>query len=117
MRRAAIPANPHDVLHLLSGDTYFIRFNGGTDAGKKGCVRIRLLDVSHEQAPLAEFEWVELSPVGDGTPGVELCYTHEMADAMDVRLQFDVGSSAQAAGPRRPIALCSTSLHPSSLSL
>ena len=100
------------LLHLLSGDTYLIRFIAGTDAGKKGCVRIRLLDVSHEQAPLAEFEWVELS---ETARRVELCYTHEMADAMDVRLQFDVGSSAQAAGPRRPIALCSTPLHPSSL--
>ena len=102
------------LLHLLSGDTYFIRFIAGTDAGKKGCVRIRLLDVSHEQAPLAEFEWVELS---ETARRVELCYTHEMADAMDVRLQFDVGSSAQAAGPRRPIALCSTPLHPSIPSL
>ena len=100
------------LLHLLSGEAYFIRFIAGTDAGKKGCVRIRLLDVSHEQAPLAEFEWVELS---ETARRVELCYKHEMADAMDVRLQFDVGSSAQAAGPRRPIALCSTSLHRSYL--
>ena len=60
----------------------------------RGQLRVRLRDAASE-ALIHEFDWLSIEPV---ERAYELRYNHTEPSAMDVRLEFDLGSTRQASG-------------------
>jgi len=79
------------LLHLIQGHTYKIGFVAGTDAGQQGRIQTRLRDAS-DGSLIEEFKAIDVSA---GPTTNTISYKHKTADAMDVRLEFDVGSRKQ----------------------
>ena len=63
----------------------------------RGQLRVRLRDAASE-ALIHEFDWLSIEPV---ERAYELRYNHTESSAMDVRLEFDLGSTRQASGSTR----------------
>merc|ERR1739845_265840 len=80
------------LLHLIQGKSYKIKFMFGTDAGQQGRLQVSLRQAS-DGSLIEEFKAIDVS-VGPTTHVIS--YKHQAANAMDVRLEFDVGSKKQA---------------------
>jgi len=79
------------LLHLIQGRSYKIQFVAGTDEGQQGRIQVRLKDAS-DGSLIKEFKEIDVS---SGPTANAISYKHEAANAMDVRLEFDVGSMKQ----------------------
>merc|ERR1712039_93969 len=79
------------LLHLIEGRSYKIKFMVGTDAGQQGRIQTRLRDAS-DGSLIEEFKAIDVSA---GPTANTISYKHKAANAMDVRLEFDVGSREQ----------------------
>merc|ERR1712110_912899 len=79
------------LLHLIQGRSYKIKFMVGTDAGQQGRIQVSLRQAS-DGSLVEEFKAIDVS-VGPTTHVIS--YKHQAANAMDVRLQFDVSSMKQ----------------------
>merc|ERR1712110_356077 len=87
-----IPESPgKTLLHLIQGNTYKIRFMVGTDADQHGRIQVRLRDAS-DGSLIEEFKAIDVS---HGPTTNVISYKHGATNAMDVRLEFDVGSMKQ----------------------
>merc|ERR1712110_134939 len=79
------------LLHLIQGKSYKIKFVVGTDAGQQGRLQVSLRAAS-DGSLIEEFKAIDVS-VGPTTSVIS--YKHQAANAVDVRLQFDVISMKQ----------------------
>jgi len=83
------------LLHLVQGTAYKISFMAGTEAGQQGRIQVRLKDAS-DGTLIQEFKAIDVSP-GPSTYEVKMEFDGGLrsANAMDVRLEFDVGFMKQ----------------------
>merc|ERR1712151_25020 len=79
------------LLHLIQGRSYKIKFMVGTDAGQQGLIPVSLRQAS-DGSLIEEFKAIDVSA---GPTTSVISYKHQAANAMDVRLQFDVSSMKQ----------------------
>ena len=78
------------LFHLIKGQTYRISFIARSSEGN-GIMKLLLKDVTSGKV---FYESSEIA-IGAVQATHDLFYTHNTADAMDVRLEFDIGSKAQ----------------------
>ncbi len=78
------------LFHLIEGQTYRISFIARSNDGN-GSTKVLLKDVISGEV---FYDSSEIA-IGAVQATYDLFYTHDTADAMDVRLEFDVGSQTQ----------------------
>jgi hypothetical protein len=83
------------LIHLIEGQSYRISFIARSSDGRRdveeGLMQVLLKDVISGEV---YYDSSDIIIATTETP-YELFYTHTVADAMDVRLEFDVGGKAQ----------------------